>query len=124
MSSVASDKNINFTPLFYLMNENYNVIEVKLNDMPKETALDQVYHWLFITKKTNKIEKLIFKSMSEEVINGNKMNVREFDNAELRFDEAFAKFQLEGEGHILMNSPVTEITIEGNELILDFLRRR
>jgi hypothetical protein len=104
------------------MNENFSLIEVKRNDLPDNTPIDQVYHWLFITNETKKIEKLAFKAMSEEMVNGNKMNVREFDNAELRFDDAFAKFQIENNGHIFMNSPVDQITEFANELILGFLR--
>ena len=114
--------NVNFTPLFYLMNENFNLIEVKRNGLPENTPLDEVYHWLFITIETKKVEKLVFKAMSEEMINGNKMNVREFENAELRFDEAFAKFQIENHGHIFMNSPVDQISELSNELILGHLR--
>lgn len=114
--------NVNFTPLFYLMNENFNLIEVKRNDLPEDSPLDQVYHWLFITNETKKIEKLSFKSMSEEMVNGNKMNIREFANAELRFDDAFAKFQIENNGHLFMNSPVDQISELSNELILGFLK--
>jgi len=113
--------NTNYTPLYYLMNESITVIEVKINDLPENSPKDIVFQWLSINTQTNHINKLIFKSMKEEIVNGKRMNVRVFENAELRFDEEFAKFQIDGQGHILMNSSVDKIPAETNEKIITFL---
>jgi hypothetical protein len=113
---------MNYTSLFYLMNERYSLVEIKINGLPKDSPKEDVYKWFAIASESNKVEKLKFKSMSEEVINGNKMNVRKFENAELRFDNSFAKFVFEGDGHILENRSQELLPTELDELILKHLK--
>ena len=100
---------MNFDVLYYFMNENFNVIEVKRTDREETAHASELYYWLYIPTETLLAERLHFKSMSEETVNGNLINVREFDSAELRFDDAFAKFQIREHGHILMNTKITEV---------------
>ncbi|OUR94212.1 hypothetical protein A9Q84_18085 [Halobacteriovorax marinus] len=111
----------NYTPLFYFMNENILLVEVKINELPEGFPVDKIFHWLMVPKATGEISRLKFSSMDDELINGNKMNIRVFENAELRFDEKFAKFQIDGQGNILMNSPIAEISHETHAQIKTFL---
>lgn len=101
---------MNYEVLYYFMNENFNVVEVKKTNLPSDSTPDKLYHWLFIPTSNNLVRKLHFIKMGEETVNGNLIQIREFDNAELRFDQTFAKFQLEGNGHILMKSDLSKLT--------------
>jgi hypothetical protein len=92
-----------FETLFYLMNENHSVVEIKICGLAADAPIQEVYHWLSISMETKKVEKLSFVSMDEETVKGIKFNVRVFENAELRFDESYAKFVMNNDGHILMN---------------------
>jgi hypothetical protein len=103
------------------MNENFELIEIKRNDLDSDAPIDKVFHWLFINKELNKIEKLIFKNMGEEIVNENKINIRTFENSELRFDEAFAKFQIQENGHILMKEDSSKVSTIATENIRIFL---
>ncbi|WP_417335323.1 hypothetical protein [Halobacteriovorax marinus] len=68
-----------------------------------------IYKWIKINPSNQEIESLKFESMKTEEVNGNEINVRIFENAELRFDNFFAKFQYKNEGHIVMNCDTSEI---------------
>lgn len=95
------------------MNEKMSLIEIK--DQTGE------YHWLMAKAEDHKLERLIFKSMSEEIVNENKINVRKFTNAELRFDELFGKFVLGDELFILKNCSKEDISPRMKELIQSYL---
>lgn len=113
---------MNYTALYYFMNEKHSLVEVKINDLPEKTPKNKLYKWLSMNLDTNETQELEFVSMGQEDVNGNQMNIRVFKNAELRFDKAFAKFMLEGEGHILMNASEELLPNQVDELILRFLK--
>ena len=98
---------MNFTTLYYLMNEKHILVEIKLDSSNQSGSEVEVLQWLSISQATSQatsqVKKLIFKSMNEEMINENLMNVRVFENAELRFDKLFGKFVLGDELFILKN---------------------
>ena len=98
-----------FETLFYFMNEEVCVLEIKISGMSEDAPKDKRYHWLKLTKKNNQVDKLVFQSMNVEDVNGNKINVRAFKNAELRFDDHFGKFLHNDIGHIIMNSPIDSV---------------
>lgn len=97
------------------MNENIILAELKNTILSKVDDKSDVSNWIKINPKNQKVESLSFISSSEEMVNGNLINVREFSKGELRFDNNFAKFQYNQEGHILMNCNTLEIP----EVILD-----
>ena len=99
---------INFEPLYLFLNEDITLFEVKRNDLPDNSPLDEVYHWLTVSKKNPDIRRLTFKNKGVENVNGNDINFREFHEGELRFDSNFAKFILDNNGHIIMNVPITD----------------
>ena len=83
-----------FLPIFLFMNEEVTLIEIKREDMPEDSTPDQLYHWLSMSKSNPKLTRLNFIEMGKEMVNGNEINVRKFENGELRFDSNFAKFLL------------------------------
>jgi len=85
----------------YFMNENAAVVELS-NEQ-----------WKFI-KLPSEIFILKLNSSTIENVNGNDINVRVFEKAELRFDNDFAKFQYLDNGYILMNCDISTIP---NEII-------
>lgn len=103
------------------MNEKHSVIEVKVNDLPEGASKEEEYKWLHFSNEKKEIQQLHFVSQGEEMVNNNKMNIRVFKNAEIRFDTAFAKLMLEDEGHILMNSSQELLPTEIDTKIIDFL---
>ena len=100
---------INFEPKYLFLNENITLYEVMRTDLPKESSPDKLYYWLTVSKKDPAIRRLTFEAMSVENVNGNDINVRKFAEGELRFDSNFAKFILDNDGHIIMNTPITDI---------------
>lgn len=110
---------MNFQILNYLMNENLTVIEAKLIDLPESAPKSERYKWLQIND--SKVTPLAFISMREEEINGKQMNIRIFENAELRFDKSFARF-ISGENmNILMNQTGKSLAADIDKLIRDHL---
>jgi hypothetical protein len=99
-----------FTPLFYFMNEDVALVEIKLNNLDDNASKDQLYHWIKFSNSSQEISRLKFISMGSENINGNNINIRVFEDGELRFDDSFAKFQHKGDGHIIMNAPINTIS--------------
>ncbi len=91
------------------MNENVILAEAKRADLPKSSDKSLLYYWIKINVQTQGIERLTFKSMTTEIVNGNEINVRVFEHGELRFDKFFGKFQHLSEGQILMKSEVDQI---------------
>ena len=118
---IEYNKSMNYTTLYYFMNEKHSVIEVKVNDLPEGASKEEEYKWLHFSNEKKEIQQLHFVSQGEEMVNNNKMNIRVFKNAEIRFDTAFAKLMLEDEGHILMNSSQELLPTEIDTKIIDFL---
>ena len=95
--------------LYYFMNENVILTEAKRMDLPSSSDKSLLYYWIKINAQTQNVERLTFKSMTTEVVNGNEISVRVFEDGELRFDKFFAKFQHRSEGQILMNSEAGQV---------------
>ena len=112
-----------FETLFYLMNESHSVVEIKLCGLEPHAPAQEVYHWLSISTATKEVEKLKFVSMNEETVKGIKFNVRVFENAELRFDESYAKFVMNDDGHILMNCSEKFIPEQVNICIQEYISK-
>lgn len=112
-----------FTPLFHFLHEEVSILEVKKNGLAKNADKDQVFHWIKIVKATDETSRLEFISMSDEVVNGNQINIRAFKGAELRFDKDFAKFSQNGNSHILKNNPVSEISQDINKAVIHYLSK-
>jgi hypothetical protein len=110
-----------FKALFYFMNENYAVVEVERIGLPTDTEKSFVLHWLLKKVDDPKLIKLNFKSMSNEVVNDNEISIRVFDEAELRFDDRFAKFSYKNDSHILMTEKTTSLPKELNATIETYL---
>lgn len=113
---------MSYTTLFYFMNEKHALVEIKRNDISDDSEKDKLYYWLSINTENKMIEKLRFKSMGQEDVRGNMMNIRTFDNAELRFDTSYAKFVIKDTGYILMNCSEELLPSELDHIILDYLQ--
>jgi len=112
-----------FETLYYFMNEEVSLVEVKRTDLETED-LGQLLHWLKVVKATNEVVKMPFKSMNSEVVNGNTINIRVFENGELRFDDDFGKFLHDNDGHIIMNKPVNETPKDVLNSVGEFLQKQ
>ena len=102
-------KKRNFELLYYFMNENVILTEVKRTNVPDQEDKSQIFSWIKIDPHTQEAESLTFKSMKVENVNGNDINVRTFSDGELRFDPHFGKFQHKSEGYIVMNCAVADV---------------
>lgn len=101
-------KSIKYSFLYYFQNEYMALVEIKRHDLPEDAAPDLVYSWLVINPQTAEYKKLGFKSMGTEMVNGNLINIRAFNEGELRFDDLFAKFVYGPNSHLLENKSSTE----------------
>lgn len=81
--------------LYAFENDKKYLIEVKdltkADDAPKEL----VYSWLVVSKEDKSISRLAFQSMSKATHEGKEFEVRNFEEAELKFDDKFAQFVYE-----------------------------
>lgn len=101
-------KSIEYSFLYYFQNEYMTLVEIKRTDLPEDSSPEQVYSWLVINPQTAEYKKLGFKSMGTEMVNGNLINIRVFDEGELRFDGLFAKFVYGPNSHLLENKSSAE----------------
>lgn len=91
-----------FETVYYFMNENITLVEIKNTEVPTDSPKDKIYLWLTV-EADGRIEQLSFESMAETVVNGNPINVRKFSNAELRFDNLYGQLVLGDKLFILKN---------------------
>lgn len=77
---------------FYFMNE-----EVSLLKLP------DTENWYLINTKDHSYSLLKLLNENAQTINGNNIEVKTFENAELRYDKDFGKFQHDQNGFILLN---------------------
>ena len=110
----------NITALYYFMNEEVSLVEIKRTDIDTDDK-SKLFYWLKLLKSSNQLERLEFKSMSSEIVNDNNINIRVFEDGELRFDNDFAKLLHKTEGHIVMNKPVSEIPAELMKRLSEYL---
>jgi len=99
-----------FELINYFFNENVIVTELKLSSENDGKIL-----WVKINSATREVEELTFLSSKSERVNDNDIFVRIFENAELRSDKFFAKFQHNQEGQILMVSELEQVP----QIVLD-----
>ncbi len=98
-----------FKVLYYFMNEEISIVEIELINIPNDTSKDKKFHWLRYIPRTKELTKLTFKTMGEEIVNGNNINSRVFDEAELRFDKAFGKYSDSANSFIIMNAKTDKV---------------
>jgi len=111
-----------FDVLFNLSNENFTVVEVKRTDLPDDAVKSDVFSWFHIDIANNKIDQLSFLSMREEEVQDKTMNIRIFEDAELRFDKMFGRFISNSHEHILMNCAAEVLSKSSKELISNFYK--
>jgi len=99
----------NFKTLYYFMHEEVSIIEIELTDLADDAPKENRFHWYKYLTAKKEITKLTFKSMSEEDVNGNLINVRVFEEAELRFDKSFGKFSDADNSFIIMKMPTEQL---------------
>lgn len=82
---------LKYEVLYYLDGDSLAVVEIKKLALPAESD-EQKYFWLKISKHDQSIQTLTFKSMSQDTVNNIEFEVREFEEAELKFDTQFGRF--------------------------------
>ena len=110
-------KSIEYSFLYYFQNEYMTLVEIKRTDLPEDSNPEQAYSWLVINPQTVEYKKLSFKSMGTEMVNGNLINIRVFNEGELRFHGLFAKFVYGPNSHLLEN----KISAEPGKKIADIV---
>ena len=93
---------MSFEVLYYLRNEKTSIIEIKRTDLEESSPKNLVYKWL-VVDDSGDIQGLVFESMRSELVSGKKIDIRLFQNSELRFDALFGQFVMEDELFILEN---------------------
>lgn len=77
--------------------ENYKKYLIEVKDLTKadDAPKELVCSWLVINKEDKSISRLTFQSMSKATHEGREFEVRNFEEAELKFDDKFAQFVYE-----------------------------
>lgn len=71
-----------FTCLYYLENSEYCILEVKRTDLPENADISEVFKWLILSKHTQQVQQLIFRSMDSS----GEVQERFFDQGYLKFN--------------------------------------
>jgi RimJ/RimL family protein N-acetyltransferase len=102
--------------LYFLRNDECEIIEVKRLDQERDAPPEKVYKWLYHDRGTKKIIEFDFKSMktSEDY------EVREFINANLSFNKESGQLSLFGKKTDLAKIPIEEISLETQKSIEDY----
>jgi hypothetical protein len=111
----------NIEILYLFENDKVYVLESKNTSLPQDAPKDQVFAWLVFNKEHNTFAKLTFQSMAEDTVQGQVFQVREFVQAQLKFDDKFAQFIYEDVLHLLTKVSPSEFgapLISGVELFL------
>jgi RimJ/RimL family protein N-acetyltransferase len=99
--------------LYFLRNDECEVIEVKRLDQEKNAPPEKVYKWLFHDRRSGKIVEFDFKSMKSS--EGHEL--REFINASLRFNKFSGELILFDKKSELVSLSVEEISLETQKTI-------
>lgn len=102
--------------LYFLRNDECEVIEVKRLDQEENALPENMYKWLFHDRRSGKIVEFDFKSMKSS--EGNEQ--REFINASLRFNKCSGELILFDKKSELANLPIEEISCETKKAIADY----
>lgn len=84
-----------FNTLHCFSNEQISILEIEH---------DKICKWFRVDHTDYKLQYLELSSTSHEVISGNNIDIRIFDNSEIRFDQktGFAKFTCPKNNHLVM----------------------
>ena len=92
-------------------------VEIEVTSLEEGTALDRVYHWLYISG--GEVLKLQFESLREE----DGRHYREFAQGGLAFDGVRAELKLDAAPVELAVAGVEDVPAELDVRVRDFLRR-
>ena len=104
--------------LYFLRNDDCEIIEVKRLDQERDAPPEKVYKWLFHDRESKQIIEFDFKSMKSSEDH----EVREFINATLSFNKESGQLSLFGKKSVLANLPIGEISLETQNSIEDYFR--
>lgn len=77
-----------FNCLYYLENSEHCILEIKRTDLPDDADIAEVFRWLFLDKKTQQIQSLIFRSMDSS----GEVQERFFEQGYLKFNDQTATY--------------------------------
>ena len=89
--------------LYSFENDKIILLEVKNLTHPASCAKNLIYKWVVFNKQSNTFSSLNFQSMSQDKVEDREFQVRVFDEAELKFDQSFARFIFDDTMHLLNN---------------------
>lgn len=87
--------------LYAFENDKIMLLEAKKLNMPKACSKSDQYKWLVFHKYNQKIDILNFQSMSKDMVENREFDIRIFSEAELKFDNTFARFIYQDTMHLL-----------------------
>jgi|GEM_PF-598566 len=102
--------------LYFLRNDECEVIEVKRLDQEKNAPPEKIYKWLFHDRRSGKIVEFDFKSMKSS----DGQELREFINASLSFNKFSGELILFDKRSELESLPVEEISLETQRNIASY----
>ena len=77
-----------FKCLYYLENSEHCILEIKRSDLAGDADLAELFRWLFLDKKTQQVQPLIFRSMDSS----GEVQERFFEQGYLKFNEQTATY--------------------------------
>ena len=85
------------------------IVEIKRTDLPRNSALDEIYFWLVLDKASQKITRLHFVAMESR---SKGREERFFENAELFFNDAKGSINIKDKGTYQLRNCTKEASIE------------
>lgn len=77
-----------FSCLYYLDNSEHCILEIKRTDLPENADISEVCRWLVLTKQSQQVPQLTFRSMDSS----GEVQERFFDQGYLKFNSQNATY--------------------------------
>jgi len=112
---------VNYKILYLFENTETLIMEVQRLDLPDDSDIAQIYHWLYFDKLSLSMVKLWFRSMDSSA----EIEERYFEQGYLKFSKTEATFieKYNSSQHQLVNDSKQPVNEEINRLIQDYFKQ-
>jgi hypothetical protein len=108
---------LHFNCLYYFTSAETTILEIKRLDLPSGAALGDIYKWLVVDQRTNKVCELQFKSMSQT----EQQEERIFKEGEFHFNHQEGRLKFLGRDYLLSRENQERVPEELKALIAEYL---
>ena len=110
-----------FKPLHLFESKTLIIIELKRNDLQKNAVHEEIFHWLYLDKKSGALVKLWFRSQDSS----GEIEERYFEQGFLKFNNTQATFieKFNSAQHTLDNRTGKVIPVELTMILEDYLKQ-